>query len=53
MRSQLAELQTLFDDVNHQSHRECKRIEELQEPVNAGAKQSERLIWFRMRQTGC
>ena len=51
MRSQLAELQTLFDEVNHQSNRECKRIEELQETVNASAKQSERLLWYRTRQT--
>ena len=51
MRSQLAELQTLFDEVNHQSNRKCKRIEALQETVNAGAKQSERLVWSPMRQT--
>ena len=35
VRSQPAELQTLFDDVSHQLNTECKRIEGVQETVNA------------------
>ena len=41
--SQLAELQTLFDVVCHQLHMKCKRIEGLQETVNACVKQSKEL----------
>ena len=35
MSSQFAELQTLFDEVSHQLYAECKRIEGVQETVNA------------------
>ena len=41
--SQLAELQTLFDEVSHQLYTECKRIEGVQETVNACVKQSKEL----------
>lgn len=41
--TQLADLQTLFDEVNQQLYSECKRIEGLQETVNACAKQSKEL----------
>ena len=41
--SQLAELQTLFDDVSHQLFTECKRVEGVQEIVNAFVKQSKEL----------
>ena len=41
--SQLAELQTLFDEANHQLYTECERIEGLQETVNACVKQSKEL----------
>ena len=41
--SQLAELQTLFDEVCHQLYTECKRIEGLQETVKACVKQSKDL----------
>ena len=41
--SQLAELQTLFDEVCHQLHMECKRIEGVQETVTACVKQSKEL----------
>ena len=41
--SQLAELQTLFDEVSHQLYTECKRIEGVQEVVNACVKQSKEL----------
>ena len=47
----ISSMKTLFGEVNHQSHRECKRIGGLQETVNATAKQSERLDWSWMRQT--
>ena len=40
MSSKFAELQTLFDEVSHQLFRECKRIEGVQETVNACVKQS-------------
>ena len=40
MSSQFAELQNLFDDVSHQLYTECKRIEGVQEIVNACDKQS-------------
>ena len=43
MRSQFAELQTLFDEVSHQLYTECKRIEGVQETVNACVKQSKEL----------
>ena len=43
MRSQPAELQTLFDEVSHQLYTECKRIEGVQETVNACVKQSKEL----------
>ena len=43
VRSQLAELQTLFDEVSHQLYTECKRIEGVQETVNACVKQSKEL----------
>ena len=43
MSSQLAELQTLFDEVNHQLHTECKCIEGVQETVNVCVKQSKEL----------
>ena len=44
VRSQLAELQTfLFDEMRHQLHMECKRIEGVQETVNACVKQSKEL----------
>ena len=32
VRSQLAELQTLFDEVSHQLYTECKRIGEFRRP---------------------
>ena len=41
--SQFAELQTLFDEVSHQLYTECKRIERVQETVNASVKQSKEL----------
>lgn len=43
MSSQFAELQTLFDEVSHQLYTECKRIEGVQETVNACVKQSKEL----------
>ena len=43
MRSQPAELQTLFHDVSHQLYTECKSIEVVQETVNACVKQSKEL----------
>ena len=43
VRSQPAELQTLFDDVSHQLFTESKRIEGVQETVNACVKQSKEL----------
>ena len=43
MSSQFAELQTLFDEVSHQLYTECKRIEGVQETVNASVKQSKEL----------
>ena len=43
VRSQFAELQTLFDEVNHQLQKECRRIEGLQETVNACVTQSKEL----------
>ena len=43
VRSQFAELQTLFDEVSHQLYTECKRIEGVQETVNACVKQSKEL----------
>ena len=43
VRSQPAELQTLFDEVSHQLYTECKRTEEVQETVNACVKQSKEL----------
>ena len=43
VRSQPAELQTLFDEVSHQLYTECKRIEGVQETVNACVKQSKEL----------
>ena len=43
MRSQLAELQSLFDELSHQLYKECKRIEGVQETVNARVKQSKEL----------
>ena len=43
VRSQFAELQTLFDEVSHQLYKECKRIEGVQETVNACVKQSKEL----------
>ena len=43
MSSQFAELPTLFDDVSHQLYTECKRIEGVQETVNACVKQSKEL----------
>ena len=43
MSSQLAELQNLFDEVSHQLYTECKRIEGVQETVNACVKQSKEL----------
>ena len=43
MSSPFAELQTLFDEVSHQLHTECKRIEEVQETANACVKQSKEL----------
>ena len=41
--SQLAELQTLFDEVCRQWHMECKRSEGVQETVNACVKPSKEL----------
>ena len=41
--SQLAELQTLFGEMNHQLYTECKRIEGVQETVNVCVKQSKEL----------
>ena len=38
VRSQPAELQTLFDDVSHQLYTESKRIEGVQETVKACVK---------------
>ena len=38
VRSQFAELQTLFDEVSHQLYKEFKRIEGVQKTVNACAK---------------
>ena len=43
MSSQFAELQTLFDQVSHHLYTECKRIEGVQESVNACVKQSKEL----------
>ena len=43
VRSQLAELQTLFDEVSHSLCTECKRIERVQETVNACVKRSKEL----------
>ena len=43
VRSQLAELQTLFDEVSHPLYTESKRIEGVQETVNACVKQSNEL----------
>ena len=43
MSSLFAELQTLFDEVSHQLYTECKRIEGVQETVNACDKQSKEL----------
>ena len=43
VRSQLAELQTLFVEVSHQLYTECKHIEGVQETVNACVKQSKEL----------
>ena len=43
VRSQPAELQTLFDEVNQQLYTECKRIEGVQETVNACVTQSKEL----------
>ena len=43
VRSQPAELQTLFDEVSHQLYTECKLIEGVQETVNACVKQSKEL----------
>ena len=43
VRSQLAELQTLCDEVSHQLYTECNRIEGVQETVNACVKQSKEL----------
>lgn len=40
---QLADLQGLFDEVNHQLQSECARIEKLQETVSLCAKQSQEL----------
>ena len=36
-------MQTLFDEVSHQLYTECKRIEGVQETVNAYVKQSKEL----------
>ena len=41
MSSQFAELQTLFDEASHQLYTECKRIEGVQETVNACVKQKQ------------
>ena len=43
MSLQCAKLQTLFDEVSHQLSTECKRIEGVQETVNACVKQSKEL----------
>ena len=43
MNPQFAELQTLFGEVCHQLYTECKRIEGVQETVNACVKQSKEL----------
>ena len=43
VRSQFAELKTLLDEVSHQLYTECKRIEGVQETVNACVKQSKEL----------
>ena len=43
VRSQPAELQSLFDEASHQLYMECKRIEGVQETVNACVKQSKEL----------
>ena len=43
MSSQFAELQNLFDEVSHQLYTQCKRIEGVQETVNACVKQSKEL----------
>ena len=43
VRSQFAEFQNLFDEVSHQLYTECKRIEGVQETVNACVKQSKEL----------
>ena len=43
MSSQFTELQTLFDEVSHQLYTECKRIDGVQETVNACVKQSKEL----------
>ena len=43
VRSQLAELQSLFDEVSHLLYTECKPIEGVQETVNACVKQSKEL----------
>ena len=40
MRSQLAELQTLLDEVCHQLHTKCKHIGGVHETLNACVKQS-------------
>ena len=55
VRSQFAELQTLFDDVSHQLYTECKRIEGVQETVNARIKQSKELeaIHHKLESTRC
>ena len=42
VRSQFAELQTLFDEVSHQLYTECN-VEGVQETVNACVKQSKEL----------
>ena len=47
MSSQLAELQILFDEVCHQLHVEYKRIDGVQETVNACVKQSKALEAIR------
>ena len=41
--SQLAELQTLFDEVSQRLYTECKRIEGVQEIVNSCVMQSKEL----------
>ena len=43
VRSEPAEVQTLLDEVSHQLYTECKRIEGVQETVNACVKQSKEL----------